>query len=136
MSVPSSTTMADLSLLLSLALSLPLVALGAQPATRCRFRRGGRAATRVADFTGVGSHCGKRLRERLREATGNCGSGGDTPCSGGANRARGRQASGAIHGLHLRGCSYVLPPGKRNASTRIPTVLQPHITCTRAALAI
>ena len=35
-----------------------------------------------------------------------------------------------------RGCSYVLLPGKRNAATRIPTVLQPHFTCTRAVLAI
>jgi hypothetical protein len=48
-------------------------------------------------------------------------SGGDTPCSGGASRVRGRQ-SGTIHGLHLPGlyCSYVLPPGKRNVATRIP----------------
>ena len=60
--------------------------------------------------------CGKRLRERLREATGNCGSeatgncgsGGGTPCSGGANRVRGQQ-SGAIHGLHSPGLQLRTP---------------------------
>ena len=91
-------------------------ALCGRACSRCMTRRsGGRRSTpdilprwpRDVDFAGVGRHCGKRLRERLREATGNCGSeatgncgsGGGTPCSGGANRVRGQQ-SGAIHGLH------------------------------------
>ena len=100
-------------------------ALCGRACSRCMTRRsGGRRSTpdilprwpRDVDFAGVGRHCGKRLRERLREATGNCGSeatgncgsGGGTPCSGGANRVRGQQ-SGAIHGLHSPGLQLRTP---------------------------
>ena len=127
-------------------------ALCGRACSRCMTRRsGGRRSNpdilprwpRDVDFAGVGRHCGKRLRERLREATGNSvlkrlatavleevrrvleeriGSGGNKVV----------QFMACTH----RGCSYVLLPGKRNAATRIPTVLQPHFTCTRAVLAI
>jgi hypothetical protein len=54
--------------------------------------------------------CGKRLRERLREATGNCGSGGDTPCSVGANRvSQGATKWCNSYGLHLPGLQLRTP---------------------------